>query len=224
MPPVNTARRERLADAAIELLAGEGSRGLTHRAVDALAGEPAGTTSRYFRTREALMRGVVERIRALHFADLAGAVGGTPAGTARAAPAGAVGGTPAGTARAAPGGAIDPDLIAAHLGGVIHDALTLNRPRHLAMCELFLESTRRPDLRDALTETRTAQIALIRDIHLAAGVALDDRQAALLVSTITGLLFIAITTPAAIGVHSPDDVRALVEETVRAAARTTHAR
>ena len=35
------------------------------------AGERApGTTSRYFRTREALMAAIVERVRALHFADL----------------------------------------------------------------------------------------------------------------------------------------------------------
>jgi hypothetical protein len=31
---------------------------------------PAGTTSRYFRTRDALMRGVLERARTLHFGDL----------------------------------------------------------------------------------------------------------------------------------------------------------
>src|SRR5687768_11877636 len=72
MAPVNQARRDRLADAAIEVLARLGARGLTHRAVDAEAGEPPGTTSRYFRTREALMSGVAQRIRQLHFADLQG--------------------------------------------------------------------------------------------------------------------------------------------------------
>ena len=37
MPPFNAERRDRLADAAIEVLAHEGARGLTHRAVDAQA-------------------------------------------------------------------------------------------------------------------------------------------------------------------------------------------
>ena len=48
MPPFNALRRDHLADAAIELLAREGARGLTHRGVDAQAAEPPGTTSRYF--------------------------------------------------------------------------------------------------------------------------------------------------------------------------------
>ena len=70
MPPFNVERRDHLADAAIEVLGKEGARGLTHRAVDAQADEPPGTTSRYFRTREALMTAIVERVRAQHFADL----------------------------------------------------------------------------------------------------------------------------------------------------------
>ncbi|MFI7452879.1 TetR/AcrR family transcriptional regulator [Nonomuraea sp. NPDC049714] len=37
-------------------------RRLTHRAVDTVAAVPAGTTSRYFRTRDALLNGVIERI------------------------------------------------------------------------------------------------------------------------------------------------------------------
>ena len=58
----NEARRNALADAAITVLAREGSRGLTHRAIDAEAGVPLGTTSNYFRSREKLIAGLVERI------------------------------------------------------------------------------------------------------------------------------------------------------------------
>jgi DNA-binding transcriptional regulator YbjK len=81
VPPFNAARRDRLADAAIEILARDGTRGLTHRAVDGEAGEPPGTTSRYFRSREALLIGAAERARALHFADLerAATLSGDPA-------------------------------------------------------------------------------------------------------------------------------------------------
>ncbi len=193
MPPFNAARRDRLADAAIELLAREGTRGLTHRAVDAEAGEPPGTTSRYFRTRDALTRGVVDRVRTLHFADLT-------------------------RARREP---VDPAAITDHLTAMVRAALTGNRARHLAISELFLESTRRPELRAAMTETRTVQIALMRDIHRAAGIELSTGQAAMLVSAITGLVQIGLTTPTAIGIHSPDDVRDLVRhvvESVRAGA------
>ena len=56
------ARREDLGDAAIAVVAERGLKGLTHRAVDSAAHVPAGTTSNYFRTRQALIEGVAERI------------------------------------------------------------------------------------------------------------------------------------------------------------------
>lgn len=64
--PVTTERRVLLADAAIGLIAGSGIRALTHRAVDAAADVPAGTTSYHFRTRRDLLRGVLVRIAAIN--------------------------------------------------------------------------------------------------------------------------------------------------------------
>lgn len=58
----NDERRRLLADAGLSVLAQEGARGLTHRAVDRAAQVPTGTASNYFRTREALITGLVERI------------------------------------------------------------------------------------------------------------------------------------------------------------------
>ncbi|MGP3986473.1 TetR/AcrR family transcriptional regulator [Streptomyces sp. 3N207] len=58
---MNPDRRDRLRDAAIEVLAEEGGRGLTHRAVDAAAEVPSGTAKNYFPTRDALLRAVAER-------------------------------------------------------------------------------------------------------------------------------------------------------------------
>ncbi|TQE31478.1 TetR/AcrR family transcriptional regulator [Streptomyces ipomoeae] len=55
-------RRTLLADAALDVLADEGIRGLTHRAVDRKAALPPGTTSAYFRTRAALLTGLVTRL------------------------------------------------------------------------------------------------------------------------------------------------------------------
>jgi AcrR family transcriptional regulator len=60
--PRNTDRRRLLADAGLRVLAGSGARGLTHRAVDTEAGVPAGTASNYFRSRDALLGALGERI------------------------------------------------------------------------------------------------------------------------------------------------------------------
>jgi DNA-binding transcriptional regulator YbjK len=64
-------RRTRIADAALELLAREGARGLTHRAVDAELQLPNGSTSYYCRTRSALLMAAAERLLELDTADLA---------------------------------------------------------------------------------------------------------------------------------------------------------
>jgi DNA-binding transcriptional regulator YbjK len=58
-------RQEQVLDAAVTVLGTQGSRQLTHRAVDAEAGVPSGSTSNYFRTRGALIAGVLERLIAL---------------------------------------------------------------------------------------------------------------------------------------------------------------
>ncbi|MET9870455.1 MULTISPECIES: TetR family transcriptional regulator [unclassified Streptomyces] len=63
-------RRTLLADAALDVLADEGVRGLTHRAVDRKAAMPPGTTSAYFRTRAALLTGLVTRLVQLDQAEL----------------------------------------------------------------------------------------------------------------------------------------------------------
>lgn len=56
-------------DAAIDVLGTDGLRQLTHRAVDARAGLPLGSASNNFRTREALLSGVVTRLAALDRVD-----------------------------------------------------------------------------------------------------------------------------------------------------------
>ncbi|WAJ45041.1 TetR family transcriptional regulator [Mycobacterium sp. Aquia_216] len=62
-------RRRILCDAAIQLLADEGAKGLTHRRVERQAGLPDGTTSSYFRTRSALLRATAERVAELDAVD-----------------------------------------------------------------------------------------------------------------------------------------------------------
>lgn len=71
-------RRDAIADAAIEIIALEGLRALTHRAIDGRLGYPAGSTSYYLRTRQALIEAVVSRLSARTFVEL-GTVGAAPA-------------------------------------------------------------------------------------------------------------------------------------------------
>ncbi|MFB9733425.1 TetR/AcrR family transcriptional regulator [Ornithinimicrobium kibberense] len=54
--------RDRALDAAIELVGTQGLKALTHRRIDERADLPPGSTSNYFRTRDALLRGVADAI------------------------------------------------------------------------------------------------------------------------------------------------------------------
>ena len=55
-------RRSTLLDAALALVAEKGMKGLTHRAVDAAAALPEGTTSNYYRNRRVLVDAVLDRM------------------------------------------------------------------------------------------------------------------------------------------------------------------
>ena len=63
-------RRRELCDAAIQLLADDGAKGLIHLKVDGRYGVPDGTTSFYFRTRSALLHAIAERMVELDLATL----------------------------------------------------------------------------------------------------------------------------------------------------------
>jgi AcrR family transcriptional regulator len=64
------ATRERALETAVELLGAEGVRALTHARVDERAGLPPGSTSNWFRTRRALLGGIVDWIAERERADL----------------------------------------------------------------------------------------------------------------------------------------------------------
>ena len=63
------ATRERALEAAVDLLGVHGVRALTHARVDDRAGLPPGSTSNWFRTRRALLGGVVDWIAERERAD-----------------------------------------------------------------------------------------------------------------------------------------------------------
>ncbi|HEX4108266.1 MAG TPA: TetR family transcriptional regulator, partial [Solirubrobacteraceae bacterium] len=64
-PVRQSPRRTAIGQAAVEVLARHGSRGLTHRAVDRELGLAPGSTSAYFRTRAALLGAAAEQLAEL---------------------------------------------------------------------------------------------------------------------------------------------------------------
>ncbi|MGH3971248.1 MAG: TetR/AcrR family transcriptional regulator, partial [Mycobacterium sp.] len=73
-------RRQELCDAAIQVLADEGAKGLSHIKVDRHAQMPDGTTSVHFRTRKALIYAVAARIAELDIQEFVSAMGATSDG------------------------------------------------------------------------------------------------------------------------------------------------
>lgn len=63
-------RRRQLLEAALHVIADEGLRGLTHRAVDRRAGLPEGTCSAYLRTRSALQGALTEYVAEALLSDV----------------------------------------------------------------------------------------------------------------------------------------------------------
>ncbi|WP_446224087.1 TetR/AcrR family transcriptional regulator [Nocardia sp. IBHARD005] len=66
---MSTDRRAQIVTGAIELIATRGIRALTHRALDTQLALPPGSTSYYFRTRQALIEAVAAGITARSRAD-----------------------------------------------------------------------------------------------------------------------------------------------------------
>ena len=164
--PRQSHRRELLGSAVIQVLAQRGAGGLTHRAVDAQADVPVGTTSRYFRTREALLVAAAETVRDRHRAYLEQLV--------------------------LDASGRDADLAGA-LAGLIAGAESANRDLYLARAELALESLRRPGLLPILAEVRTASIRTAQRLAHGAGVELTEHQVDLLGSLLWGIAHDRIT-------------------------------
>lgn len=180
----NEARRDLLADAGIEVLAREGSRGLTHRAIDAEAGVPTGTTSNYFRSRPALITGIFERIGA------------------RLTP------TPADLelhSAAQPSRA----LFADYIRDIVRRLLT-QRDVTLALFELRLEAARHPELAASLSEWQRAWFDADVAFNEAAGLPGGRKEVALFHYAIEGLVFDQLTSPIDPTTQTDEVVDALV--------------
>ncbi len=184
----NTERRTALVDAAVDVLAEEGARGLTFRAVDSRAGVPAGTASNYFPSRDAILAAAGAHV----FARLAP----DPAAVA-----------------AALGGGRGRATVLAFLRDVLARAAA-DRAGHLALLELRLESTRKPGLAALVTETMGAALRDNVAFHLDAGLPGDRAAVELLHVAMTGLIVEHLTLPGLFDCAAADDLVALLVDRV----------
>ncbi|MET9721330.1 TetR/AcrR family transcriptional regulator [Streptomyces zaomyceticus] len=181
----NPERRTALLDAAIQVLADEGARGLTFRAVDARAGVPTGTSSNYFRDRDQVLSEVAARI----FERL------TPEPAVIEA---AMLPTPS-------------RALVFELMRQVAQRLAAERTCYLGLFELRLEAVRRPELRTQLTKVLRGDLEANIQGHLEAGMPGDADTVRLLYFALTGLLFDHFTVP---DMHGDRDLDDLIETVV----------
>ncbi|MDG4825537.1 TetR family transcriptional regulator [Asanoa sp. WMMD1127] len=163
------SRRDDVLDAAISLLGQGGVRAVTHRAVDARAGLPAGATSNLFRTRDALLGAVVERFAEREKANWDElAAHGTPA---------------------------TPAELTAFLAAVARDAVGPHRTLTLARYVILVEAAHQPALRAPLLAAgRRADTWFTTWLRLC-GSADPGRDAAILANAYSGLVLHELANP-----------------------------
>lgn len=183
MPP-NAERRIQILDAAIGILADEGVGGLTHRRVDDGASLPAGTTSNYFRTRQALLEATAARTVDLHWQRV--------------------------EVLQAVVGSLNRDGVKALMTRMLSDPDEQARRYTLARFELFMEGTRRPELRPFLSQVQAAAVKSATLIFEAAGLAPAPQQMDELSRLLNGYMFSKLTIP------TDDDPAGLVDRLLRA--------
>ncbi|WP_030024287.1 TetR/AcrR family transcriptional regulator [Streptomyces monomycini] len=165
----NDERRAALVDAAIEVLAGEGARGLTFRAVDNAAAVPPGTASNYFANRDDLLTQAGARVYERLQPDEA-----TIARQRQATP--------------------DRETYAMLMRELVGRVSSF-RTGYLALLELRLEATRRPALRAVLTERVRADLDANVAYHEASGLPGDATAVRLLYLAFNWLIVEQLTLP-----------------------------
>ncbi|MBD0843409.1 TetR/AcrR family transcriptional regulator [Streptomyces sp. TRM68416] len=189
----NPERRAALVDAGVAVLAREGARGLTFRAVDAAAGVPVGTASNYFTGRDDLLRQIDARLHE------------------RLAPDPEV---LAGLMRRPK----DRSLVTAFMHDLMARA-TRDRDAYLGLLEMRLEATRRPELRASYTKSVRADLEEGMEFHRDMGLPGGDGTVAVLYLAMLGLILEHLTLPDVLegvlpGVAVPDGLIERVVETI----------
>ncbi|WP_030348832.1 TetR/AcrR family transcriptional regulator [Streptomyces sp. NRRL S-1022] len=165
----NDQRRAALVDAAIEVLAREGARGLTFRAVDAEAAVPTGTASNYFGSRDDLLTQAGARVYERLQPDEATLERHRTADR-------------------------DRDTYAGLMRELVGRVASF-RTGYLALLELRLEATRRPALRAILTERVRADLAANVAYHESSGLPGDATAVKLLYLALNWLIVEQLTLP-----------------------------
>lgn len=165
----NPERRAALVDAGIEVLAREGARGLTFRAVDGEAGVPTGTASNYFTSREDLLHQIDARLHV------------------RLAPDPEVMETLLRRPR-------DRSLVRALMQDIM-DRATRDRTGYLALLEMRLEATRRPELRTSFTKSVRGDLEQGIEFHRQSGLPGGDETVTVLYLAMLGLILEHLTLP-----------------------------
>ncbi|MGW4164179.1 TetR/AcrR family transcriptional regulator [Streptomyces sp. NPDC004788] len=181
----NPERRAALVDAAIEVLAREGARGLTFRAVDTEAAVPPGTASNYFVNRDDLLTQAGARVYERLQPDEE---------------------TIARQRAANPDRETYTRLMRELVGRV-----SAFRTGYLALLELRLEATRRPELRAVLTERVRADVDANVTYHESSGLPGDATAVKLLILAFNWLIVEQLTLP---GVYSEEERDALIAAAV----------
>ncbi|WP_031479502.1 TetR/AcrR family transcriptional regulator [Streptomyces bicolor] len=179
----NPERRAALVDAGVEVLAREGARGLTFRAVDAEAGVPVGTASNYFTGRDDLFRQIDARLHVRLAPDpevIAGLLTRPK----------------------------DRSLVTAFMHDLMGRA-TRDRTGYLALLEMRLEAGRRPELRSSFTKSVRGDLEEGIEFHRNAGLPGGDEVVTVLYLAMLGLLLENLTLPEVLdgvlpGVEVPD--------------------
>ncbi len=181
----NPERRRALIDAAIEVLAAQGARGLTFRAVDKEAGVPAGTASNYFANRDDLLTQAGARFyeRLQPSPEVMAKVTEGPKTRANIT-----------------------ELMTEVVGRI--EAFSTG---YLALLELRLEATRRPALREVLTERVRADLEFNVRNHLDAGMPGDEQSVRLLYLALNWLILDRLTLP---GLFTEEQGASLIEDAV----------
>jgi DNA-binding transcriptional regulator YbjK len=184
----NPERRQALTDAGLRVLAESGARGLTHRAVDSEAEVPQGTASNYFRSRDALLGALAERIME------------------RFAPDPDVLAT---LATREPGRALFVDYLR-----YIVERTTRQPDLTRALIELRLEAARRPGLATILGDTLRREYRADVAFHATTGLPGGAFEIALLHYAMDGLLLDLLTTSIAADTTPDAVVEAFVNRLV----------
>ena len=181
-------RRTVLADTAIGVLADTGIRGLTHRAVDRAAGLPPGTTSAYYRTRQALLTALVQRLVALDQAELQETGNRTPV----------------------PRNA--EELVAGIVAFVERRLTGEGRRRSLARYACAIESVHHPELRAILVPRENAGRQVVHDFLAAQGLEDAEARTVTLLTCVDGLVFDRLVNGGSV---SGQEIRRLVAAALR---------